>query len=217
MKKKPHKGKGKKTLTAVGAVVAAGLAPGIISATPILAPADASAADAVAIDGMTYGFDELYAMQQPTDERRKKDPQVATRYGVPPSTVRPKQPATHYGVPRPKKPVVPAPAPTPAPAHVPAPTPAPARVGPTLNKIQLRLVTFCADLIDADYNGIFITLDSDLTRELGMTEDELKELQAEIEERYGVEVSYHRFYLKDQLNTLRLISEHIYKLKHVWD
>ena len=215
MKKKQHKGKGKKALTAVGAVVAAGLAPGIISATPVQAPTGASAADAVAIDGMTYDFDELYAMQQTSNTRGQGKPQVATRYGVRPSTMPPKQPATHYGGPRPKKPAAPAPVPAPAPA--PAPAPVRVRMGPTLEKIQLRLVTFCADLIDADYNGIFITLDSDLTRELGMTEDELKELQAEIEERYGVEVSYHRFYLKDQLNTLRLISEHIYKLKHVWD
>lgn len=199
MKKKQHKGKGKKALTAVGAVVAAGLAPGIISATPVQAPAGASAADAIAIDGMTYGFDELYAMQQSGNARSQADPQVATRYGVRPSTIPPIQPATSYGAPRPQKPS------------------APARVAPTLENIQLRLVAYCADLINADYNGIFITLDSDLTRELGMTDDELKELQALIEERYGVEISYRRFYLKDQLNTLRHISEYIYKLKHLWD
>ena len=206
MKKKQHKGKGKKALTAVGAVVAAGLTPGIISATPVQAPAGASAADAVAIDGMTYGFDELYAMQQPDTAEMNVDRPVtkvevrnATKYGVRPSTMPPIQPATHYGGPRPKKPA------------------APARVAPTLENIQLRLVAYCADLINADFNGIFITLDSDLTKELGMTEDELKELKALIEERYGVEISYHRFYLKDQLNTLRHISEYIYKLKHVWD
>ena len=206
MKKKQQKGKGKKALTAVGAVVAAGLTPGIISATPVQAPAGASAADAVAIDGMTYGFDELYAMQQPDTAEMNVDRPVtkvevrnATKYGVRPSTMPPIQPATHYGGPRPKKPA------------------APARVAPTLENIQLRLVAYCADLINADFNGIFITLDSDLTKELGMTEDELKELKALIEERYGVEISYHRFYLKDQLNTLRHISEYIYKLKHVWD
>ena len=206
MKKKQHKGKGKKALTAVGAVVAAGLTPGIISATPVQAPAGASAADAVVIDGTAYGFDELYAMQQPDTAEMNVDRPVtkvevrnATKYGVRPSTMPPIQPATSYGVPRPKKPA------------------APARVAPTLENIQLRLVAYCAELIDADYNGIFITLDSDLTRELGMTDDELKELQALIEERYGVEISYRRFYLKDQLNTLRLISAYIYKLKHLWD
>ena len=62
--------KGKKALTAVGAVVAAGLTPGIIAATPGCLPGQGSnaaitAADVVAIDGMAYGFDELYAKQQP--------------------------------------------------------------------------------------------------------------------------------------------------------
>ena len=62
--------KGKKALSAVGAVVAAGLTPGIISATPGCLPGQGSsagitAADVVAIDGMAYGFDELYAKQQP--------------------------------------------------------------------------------------------------------------------------------------------------------
>ena len=64
------KNKGKKALTAVGAVVAAGLTPGIIAATPGCLPAQGSnveitAADVVAIDGQVYGFDELYARQQP--------------------------------------------------------------------------------------------------------------------------------------------------------
>lgn len=74
-------------------------------------------------------------------------------------------------------------------------------------------------MIDADpyTNGILFTIDSDLTREIGMSEEQLKELKAIIEEYYRVEVSYHRFYLKGQLNTLRLISEYIYKLKTIWD
>ena len=50
-----------------------------------------------------------------------------------------------------------------------------------------------------------------------MSEDQLNELKAFIEEYYGVEMSYHRFRLNGQLNTLRLISEYIYKLKTVWD
>ena len=90
MKKKQHKGKGKKALTAVGAVVAAGLAPGIISATPIQTPADASAADVVAIDGTAYGFDELYTRQKSNTAEMNVDRPVtkvevcnATKYGVP--------------------------------------------------------------------------------------------------------------------------------------
>ena len=59
------KNKGKKTLAAVGAVVAAGLTPGIMAASPIQGcNAAVTAADVVAIDGTTYSFDELYAMQR---------------------------------------------------------------------------------------------------------------------------------------------------------
>ncbi len=68
--------KGKKALTAVGAVVAAGLTPGFIAATPGYLPVHGSnagitAADAVAIDGQTYSFDELYAKQHPDSTEMK--------------------------------------------------------------------------------------------------------------------------------------------------
>ena len=61
--------KGKKTLAAMGAVVAAGLTPGFVAASAAGAALQApnapfSAADVVAIDGTTYSFDELYAMQR---------------------------------------------------------------------------------------------------------------------------------------------------------
>jgi len=60
---------GKKTLAAVGAVVAAGLTPGFVAASAAGAALQApnapfTAADVVAIDGTTYSFDELYAMQR---------------------------------------------------------------------------------------------------------------------------------------------------------
>ena len=63
------KNKGKKTLAAVSAVVAAGLTPGIIAASAAASPIQGSnagitAADVVVIDGTTYSFDELYAMQR---------------------------------------------------------------------------------------------------------------------------------------------------------
>ena len=62
---KDKKNKGKKTLAAVGAVVAAGLTPGIMAASPIQGcNAAVTAADVVAIDGTTYSFDELYTMQR---------------------------------------------------------------------------------------------------------------------------------------------------------
>ena len=56
---------GKKKLTAMGAVVAAGLTPGIMAASANQGSnAGMTAADVVAIDGNTYGFDELLAMQR---------------------------------------------------------------------------------------------------------------------------------------------------------
>ena len=217
MMKKKNKNKGKKALTAVGAVVAAGLTPGIVAATPLQSPnAEITAAEMVSISGKAYSFDELYAMQQPG--YAQADPQVAARYGVPrPQTQQttkygvprpPTQQTTMYGVPRPR----PYPQPKPNPREIKE-----RNIQIALDTIQLSLMEYCAWLIDADFYGIIISPDSDLTRDLGMTEDELKSLKAEIEDRYGVEVSYHRFYLNGQLNTLRLITEYIVRLKTVWD
>lgn len=66
---KKEKNKGKKTLAAMGAVVAAGLTPGFVAASAAGLPnqgsnAGITAADVVAMDGITYSFDELYAMQR---------------------------------------------------------------------------------------------------------------------------------------------------------
>ncbi len=79
------------------------------------------------------------------------------------------------------------------------------------------LMIYCAEMIDAYDKGLSITPDSDLTRDLKMNREQLKALAAEIERKYGVEVSYNRFYLKGQLNTLYLITEYIYMLKHFQD
>ncbi len=214
------KNKGKKTLAAVGAVVAAGLTPGIIAATPNAMPVQdpnigLTAAEVVAIAGNTYSFDELYAMQQPTAAHVQEEaPQVALRYGVQPRPTRPVKPTpptakyaaprppgqheTFYGVSRPPQPVI-------------------VEVS-LLDSIQEDLIDLCVELLDADpyTRGYVFSLDSDLTREMEMSEEQLKALKAEIKERYGVEVSYPRFYLLGQLNTLRLVSEYIYKLKTVW-
>lgn len=220
------KNKGKRTLAAVGAVVAAGLTPGIIAATPNAMPVQdpnigLTAAEVVAIAGNTYSFDELYAMQQPADAGVQEEaPQVALRYGVQPRPTRPVKPTpptakyaaprppgqheTYYGVPRP---------------HIhPQPPIDVIEVSAALDTIQEGLIGLCVELLDADpyTRGCVFSLDSDLTREMEMSEEQLKALKAEIKERYGVEVSYPRFYLVGQLNTLRLVSEYIYKLKTVW-
>jgi hypothetical protein len=221
MKKK--KKKGKRTLTAVGAVVAAGLTPGFIavSATGATLPspnAEVTAAEVVCIDGDTFSFDELYAMQQVDRNQRhnaaqrpQSSSQQATRYGVPrpqaPKYAAPRPqypPSTLYGVPRPRIPVV-------------------VEQSSTVDREDIQtgilkyLIGYCNLLIDADKRGIIISQDSDLTRDLGMNEDDLKDLKAEIEDRYGVAVSHHRFRLIGQLNTLYLVSEYITKLKTVRD
>jgi TonB family protein len=92
---KDRKNKGKKTLAAVSAVVVAGLTPGAIAASAAGAPLQGSnagitAADVVAMDGNTYGFDELYAMQRgDTVETQVELPEIqveawprATKYGA---------------------------------------------------------------------------------------------------------------------------------------
>ncbi len=98
-----NKNKGKKTLAAVSAVVAAGLTPGFVVASAAGSPIQGSnaaitAADVVAIDGTTYSFDELYAMQRGDTielpdiilEESQEDlsdivvsAQPATKYGAP--------------------------------------------------------------------------------------------------------------------------------------
>ena len=87
--------KGKKALTAVGAVVAAGLTPGIIAASPGCLPgqgssAEITAADVVAIDGNAYSFDELYAKQHPDS--------VDTSLNLPEVIVEAMPNTTKYGV-----------------------------------------------------------------------------------------------------------------------
>ena len=206
---KKDKNKGKKTIAAVGAMVVAGLTPGIIAAsaagTALQAPnATVTAAEVVAIGGNTYDYDELYDMQQRADgpkqaKKKKEQRQQATRYGVPrPSGTFPSKPS---------------PPPKPDPTIVVVTMPNSETVEMTCLEY---LMEYSAQLIAADARGIMITPDSDLSHELGMNEDQLKALKAEIEDCFGVEVSYNRFFLKGQLNTLRLISEYIYKLKTVW-
>ena len=202
---KKNKNKGKKALTAVGAIVAAGLTPGILAAAPATSPVQSpTAAQVVSIDGNTYDFDELYAMQQ-SDSRRGpvRQTQHASRYGVPSGLT---QHSTYYGVPRPN--------PKPSPE-----TTVKINMDERMGALQEDLWNICAQVLDADpyTNGIDFTIDSDLTREMGMSEEQLKDLKARIEERYGVEVSYRRFYLVGQLNTLRLISQYILRLKTVWE
>ena len=82
--KKKNKNKSKKSITAVGAVVAAGLTPGIVTGAPLPEPLSTdinlTAADVVSINGEMYDFEDLFAMNQadsvPVD-------QIVVVYGSP--------------------------------------------------------------------------------------------------------------------------------------
>lgn len=70
------KNKAKKSITAVGAVVAAGLTPGIVTGAPApQAPStdiELTAADVISINGDVFDFDELFAMHQVNQDHRQK-------------------------------------------------------------------------------------------------------------------------------------------------
>lgn len=82
--KKKKKDQARKSITAVGAVVAAGLTPGIVTGTPLPEPLSSdinlTAADVVSINGEMYDFEDLFAMNQadpvPVD-------QIVVVYGSP--------------------------------------------------------------------------------------------------------------------------------------
>ncbi len=93
--KKKNKARAKKSITAVGAVVAAGLTPGIVTGTP--APESPStdieltAADVVSINGDVIDFDDLFAMHQVNrgQDRPKLvyGPPQPKVYGPPPAQI----------------------------------------------------------------------------------------------------------------------------------
>lgn len=66
--KKKKKNQSRKSITAVGAVVAAGLTPGIVTGAPAPEPLstdiELTAADAVSINGEMFEFEDLFAMNQ---------------------------------------------------------------------------------------------------------------------------------------------------------
>lgn len=82
--KKKNKDQARKSITAVGAVVAAGLTPGIVTGTPLPEPLSSdinlTAADVISINGEMYDFEDMFAMNQadsvPVD-------QIVVVYGSP--------------------------------------------------------------------------------------------------------------------------------------
>ena len=217
------KNKGRKSLTAVGAVVAAGLTPGIVTGTPASLPpnpdVEITAADAISINGETFDFDELFAMHQVYRDPRET-PKV---YGPPPVSIKDKEvqapdealreqarldsirrvmdrQALVYG---------------PPPTVYGPPTPKYNSIGPDelrsiaaddkeeATSLTLRiLMDFCYYMM-SNTNGVVptnLSENSDLIHDLKMDAQQMYNLQEQIERRFAVQMS------EDMLTRLGTLS-----------
>ena len=221
------KNKTRKSLSAMGAVVAAGLTPGIASGSPAALPTSAdvelTAADAVVIGDVVFDFDDLLAMQQINRDPRD----IPKVYGPPPASMDKKDKARQDSIIREKMrqdsirrvrdshALVYGP---PPPRHF------------SVNPERLRniaaddledakqvvtsgLMTFIQEMMDS--KGGRITPVSHFTRDLKMTPSQLQELTDEVENRYGVQISQDM--LKQLNNVLRLTDFIITVVKPVND
>lgn len=207
MKKKT---KGRKSITAVSAVVAAGLTPGIISGSPASQPpindVELTAADAISIGGDIFDFDELFAMEQ-----IRRDPRdIPKVYGPPPSIHKAQRQdsinqsiAEVYGPPPPRY----------------------LFVGPeelrsiaandkqeAADMILEALMDYCRQRpldpnVDPNVTGhIILREDRDLVRDLMMDSKQLELLQQEIADRFEVQLTEE---MLKQLGTLRRVANFI--------
>ena len=204
------KNKGRKSITAVSAVVAAGLTPGIISGSPASQPpindVELTAADAISIGGDIFDFDELFAMEQ-----IRRDPRdIPKVYGPPPSIHKAQRQdsinqsiAEVYGPPPPRY----------------------LFVGPEeLRSISANdkqeaadvvleaLMDYCRQRpldpnVDPNVTGhIILREDRDLVRDLMMDSKQLEMLQQEIADRFEVQLTEE---MLKQLSTLRRVANFI--------
>lgn len=186
----------KASLTAVGAVVAAGLGIAATSANAGTPPA-LTAADVVAIDGQVLDADALLAQQQVVvDENKARSLEQARRDSVRTAKERMKSQRLVYGPPRPNNfgPVQPNQNETPAEREQ------------RIKIEQLALAECCARLSNADAKGIQVTADSRLTRDLGMDPEQMNQLAKEINDRHGVLFTIEQL---EQLSTVRRIVQRI--------
>ena len=207
MKKKD---KGRKSITAVSAVVAAGLTPGIISGSPASQPpindVELTAADAISIGGDIFDFDELFAMEQ-----IRRDPRdIPKVYGPPPSIHKAqRQDSINQSI-----------------AEVYGPPPPRYRfVGPeelrsiaandkqeAADMILEALMDYCRQRpldpnVDPNVTGhIILREDRDLVRDLMMDSKQLEMLQQEIADRFEVQLTEE---MLKQLGTLRRVANFI--------
>lgn len=168
------KNKGKKSLTAVGAVVAAGLTPGIVTGAPASQPpipdVEFTAADAVLIGGDVFDFDELFSMQQVVTEQQYPK----TVYG-PPSMLRMSRAEELRQIAADSK-------------------------DRAIGYIQEDInywITRKLNITDAT-----IGPNTDLTKDLKLDSEQLQILRNEIEENYGVQISDDMFKQLNTLNRL---------------
>ncbi len=204
------KNKGRKSITAVSAVVAAGLTPGIISGSPASQPpindVELTAADAISIGGDIFDFDELFAMEQirsdsrdipkvcgPTPSIHKAQRQDSINQSI----------AEVYGPPPPRY----------------------LFVGPeelrsiaandkqeAADMILEALMDYCRQRpldpnVDPNVTGhIILREDRDLVRDLMMDSMQLELLQQEIADRFEVQLTEE---MLKQLGTLRRVANFI--------
>ena len=204
------KNKGRKSITAVSAVVAAGLTPGILSGSPASQPpindVKLTAADAISIGGDIFDFDELFAMEQ-----IRRDPRdIPKVYGPPPSIHKAQRQdsinqsiAEVYGPPPPRY----------------------LFVGPeelrsiaandkqeAADMILEALMDYCRQRpldpnVDPNVTGhIILREDRDLVRDLMMDSMQLELLQQEIADRFEVQLTEE---MLKQLGTLRRVANFI--------
>ena len=204
------KNKGRKSITAVSAVVAAGLTPGIISGSPASQPpindVELTAADAISIGGDIFDFDELFAMEQ-----IRRDPRdIPKVYGPPPSIHKAqRQDSINQSI-----------------AEVYGPPPPRYRfVGPeelrsiaandkqeAADMILEALMDYCRQRpldpnVDPNVTGhIILREDRDLVRDLMMDSMQLELLQQEIADRFEVQLTEE---MLKQLGTLRRVANFI--------
>ena len=184
----------KASLTAVGAVVAAGLGIAATNASAGTPPA-LTAADVVAIDGQVLDTDALLAQQQVVDQN-KRSPESARRDSIRLAEERQKSHRLVYGPPRPRD----------FGQVQPNPNETPAEREQRIKIEQLALAECCARLSNADAKGIQVTADSRLTRDLGMDPEQMNQLAKEINERHGVLLTIEQL---EQLSTVRRIVQRI--------
>lgn len=213
--KKDKKNKGRKSLTAVGAVVAAGLTPGIVTATPTspqrTTDVEFTAADAVSIGGDVFDFDELFAMQQVVNDQRHR-----TVYGPRPPKVQKDDTQEAAIRAKMRQDSIRQAMDARAQALVYGPPPvAPSRADElrqiaaenedgAIGYIQENLRTWIAHNIDIGNTPI--DANTDLIQDLNLDPKQMQALSDEIENNYGVQISGD---MLKRLNTLDRLAKFI--------